>query len=118
MIVHHGLFWGATAPITGRYYKRLAVLLRNNIALYSCHLPLDAHPEVGNNHVLARQLGLDVGGLFSEFEGVPLGVWADAKLSRDELVARVKDVLGVNPLVIATGPESVKRIGIITGGGG
>src|SRR5437868_15363622 len=74
MIVHHGLFWGVKAPVTGAYYKRLSRLIESKVALYSCHLPLDAHPEVGNNHVLARQLGLDVGGLFSEFEGVPLGV--------------------------------------------
>ena len=118
MIVHHGLFWGAKAPVTGGYYRRLAKLIDNKLALYSCHLPLDAHREVGNNHVLARQLGLEVAGLFSEFEGVPLGVWAEASLSLDELVTRVKDVLGVSPLVIATGPESVKRVGIITGGGG
>src|SRR5512135_101836 len=74
MIVHHGLFWAAIAPVTGAYYRRIAALIREDVALYSCHLPLDLHPEVGNNHVLARQLGLTVGGLFGEHEGVPIGV--------------------------------------------
>ena len=56
MIVHHGLFWGCVAPVTGSYYRRLSTLIRNDVALYSSHLPLDLHPEVGNNHVLARTL--------------------------------------------------------------
>src|SRR5687767_7526722 len=68
MVVHHGLFWGSTAPITGAYYRRLSTLIRNDVALYSSHLPLDIHPEVGNNHVLTRQLGLTVGGPFGEYE--------------------------------------------------
>lgn len=118
MIVHHGLFWGATAPVTGAYYRRLSRLIGNGVALYSCHLPLDLHPEVGNNHVLARQLGLEVGGRFGEHEGVPIGVWSDTQTSRNELVKRVKSVLAIEPLVIATGPEEIRRIGIITGGAG
>lgn len=118
LIVHHGLFWGRKAPVTGPYYRRLAALIKNDVALYSCHIPLDAHPEVGNNHVLARQLGLGVGGTWGDFEGMPIGVWADADLSREEFVARVRDALGVEPLVMATGPDRVKRIGIVTGGAG
>ena len=118
MIVHHGLFWGATAPITETYYRRLASLIKNDIRLYSCHLPLDAHPEVGNNHVLARQLGLTPTGKFGEFEGVPLGVTACAEMSRDEFVQRVRDTLRVDPLVIAAGPSEVRRVGVLTGGGG
>ncbi len=118
MIVHHGLFWGAKAPVTQAYYQRLSCLIKNDVALYACHLPLDAHPEVGNNHVLARKLGLTVGGLFSEFEGVPLGVWADADLTLTEFIERCVSVLEISPHVISTGPETVSRIGIITGGGG
>lgn len=118
MIVHHGLFWGATAPLTGPYYRRVSALIRNDLALYSCHTPLDAHPEVGNNHVLARKLGLTVGGMFGEYEGVPLGVWANTEMPRAEFVERVRVVLGVDPLVIATGPDTVRKAGILTGGGG
>src|SRR2546430_7752638 len=56
LLVHHGLFWGGLAPLTGRAYRRVAGLVKHNIALYSAHLPLDVHPEIGNNAVLARQL--------------------------------------------------------------
>ncbi len=118
MIVHHGLFWGHTAPITKRYYQRLAALIKNDIGLYSCHLPLDAHPEVGNNCVLLRKLGLVVDGTFGEYEGFPIGVTANCDLSREEFVARVRTVLGVEPLVMPTGPATVRRIGVLTGGGG
>ncbi|HZO87912.1 MAG TPA: Nif3-like dinuclear metal center hexameric protein [Chthonomonadaceae bacterium] len=118
MIVHHGLFWGPKAPVTGPYYRRLAALIKNDIALYSCHTPLDAHPEVGNNHVLARLLGLELAGPFGEHEGVPIGVYAETELAREAFVARVREALGVSPLVIATGPETVRRVGIVTGGAG
>jgi len=118
MIVHHGLFWGSTAPVTGAYYRRLATLLKNDLVLYACHTPLDAHPEVGNNHVLARRLGLTVGGMFGEFEGVPIGVWAETEMPRAAFVRRVRETLGVEPLVLATGPETVRKVGIITGGAG
>ncbi len=118
IIVHHGLFWGGKAPVTGAYYSRLSALIKNDVALYSCHIPLDAHPEVGNNHVLARLLGLSVGGLWGEHDGMPIGVWADADISREEFVARVRDILSIEPLVMPTGPEQIRRIGIVTGGAG
>src|SRR5574341_985442 len=62
LLVHHGLFWGARAPHTGPAYRRLAALVRGDLAVYSAHLPLDIHPEVGNNVVLARRLGVPIGG--------------------------------------------------------
>ncbi len=118
MIVHHGLFWGAKAPIVGAYYRRLALLIKNDLALYACHTPLDAHPEVGNNAVLARRLGLEPAGRFAEYEGVPLGVFAETEMPREDFVQRVRAALPVEPLVIATGPEIVRRVGIVTGAAG
>ena len=58
LIVHHGLFWDGNRPITGRRYNRIQALIEHDIAVYSAHLPLDNHPEVGNNAVLARLLGI------------------------------------------------------------
>src|SRR5437879_1203160 len=58
LLVPHGLFWGGLQRLTGRAYRRVAGLIRHNIALYSAHLPLDVHPEVGNNAVLAHRLGV------------------------------------------------------------
>src|SRR5256885_1247001 len=66
LLVHHGLFWGGLQPLTGRAYRRVAGLIRHNIALYSAHLPLDVHPEVGNNAVLAHRLGVARRGEFGE----------------------------------------------------
>lgn len=74
MLVHHGLFWSGLEPITGIHGRRVRALIQHDISLYSAHLPLDCHPEVGNNHVLARKLG--VGNLepFGQAEGVWIGV--------------------------------------------
>lgn len=118
LVVHHGLFWGSTAPVTGAYYRRLAALIKGNLALYSCHLPLDAHPEVGNNAVLARMLGLNPDGKFGEHDGYRIGVTARAGITLTDLAGRVERALGVTPLVIPAGPETVRIAGIITGGAG
>src|SRR5438105_10891085 len=75
LLVHHGLFWGGLEPLTGREYRRVAGLIEHKIALYVAHLPLDVHPEVGNNAVLARQLGVARRGEFGEGDGQRFGVW-------------------------------------------
>lgn len=124
ILVHHGLFWDGNLPITGRRYKRVAALLRHDVALYSAHIPLDLHPEVGNNVVLAERLGIQVEGWFGDYRGSPLGVWGSAHgplLTRDGLVAEVNRALGTfapGARLVAGGPERVSRIGIITGGAG
>jgi dinuclear metal center YbgI/SA1388 family protein len=124
LLVHHGLFWDGNLPLTGRRYRRVSALMDHDIALYSAHIPLDLHPSVGNNVVLAERLGLAVEGWFGEYKGVPIGVWghAPARLaSRDALVAEVNHALGISTAgarLIAGGPERVARIGIITGGAG
>jgi dinuclear metal center YbgI/SA1388 family protein len=123
LLVHHGLFWDGTPSVTGRRYRRLRRLLSHDIALYSAHLPLDLHPDVGNNAVLARELGLDVRGTFGDHKGTPIGVWGappPAVATRDALARRLADVLGLPamPRVIAGGPEQLERVGIVTGGAG
>src|SRR6266704_1456309 len=118
LLVHHGLFWGGLQPLTGRAYRRVAGLMAQNIALYSAHLPLDLHPDVGNNAVLARQLGVSLRGEFGEEYGVPIGVWGELDVSRDALEQRLRAVLGVAARVLPFGPERVRRLGIVTGGAG
>ncbi len=113
LLVHHGLFWGGAEPITGRNWERIGRLVRHDIAVYSAHLPLDCHPEVGNNAVLARALGLSDVQPFGE-----IGIQGGLELHRDELVDSLKGVLGVEPRLISTGPERVSRIGIVTGEAG
>jgi dinuclear metal center YbgI/SA1388 family protein len=124
LLVHHGLFWDGNVPLTGRRYRRIAALLEHDLALYSAHIPLDLHPAVGNNVVLAERLGLGVEGWFGDYKGVPIGVWghAPARLApRDALLADVNHALGTSvpgARLIAGGPDRVSKVGIITGGAG
>ena len=71
LLVHHGLFWDGNRPVTGRRYRRLSAALRADLAIYAAHLPLDVHPEVGNNAVLARMLGIEPDGTLGEYRGLP-----------------------------------------------
>ena len=120
LLVHHGLFWDGNVPVTARRYQRLKELLQGDLALYSAHIPLDVHPEVGNNAVLARRLLLEAPGPFDSYRGIPIGV--QGTLSRPEpreaFADRVGQLLRVRPRLIPGGPELVSRVGIITGGAG
>ena len=117
LIVHHGLFWGKPLMVVGPHRRRVQALLDGGCSLYAAHLPLDRHPEVGNNAQLARMLGLTVVGGLGEAFGLPVGVIATAAATtRTALVARLAASLGVTPLVLPGGPEQVRTIGIISGG--
>jgi len=124
LLVHHGIFWEGNVPLTGRRYRRITALLEQDIALYSAHIPLDLHPEVGNNVVLAERLGIEVEGWFGDYHGAPIGVWGHApqRLTiRDSLLLEVTHALGaaaVGARLVPGGPEVVGRVGIITGSAG
>lgn len=118
LLVHHGLFWDGNRPVTGRRYRRLRGLLEGGVALYSAHLPLDVHPKVGNNVVLAEELGVAVEGTFGDYKGLAVGVRGRVDLSREALCARLDELLGVRVKMIAGGPDRVQAIGVLTGGGG
>lgn len=118
LIVHHGLFWDGGGPVTGRRYRKLQPLVAADMALYSSHLPLDAHEEVGNCAVLARELGIVLEGRFGEYRGVPIGWWGRLELKREALAARLDDTLGGRVRMLPFGPDQVKTVGVITGGGG
>lgn len=118
LIVHHGLFWAGLEPVTGRHARRLRALWEHDVALYAAHAPLDVHPEVGNNAVLGRDLGLEAPTRFGEYRGALIGVAGAWRGRRDDLVGRLGELFGAAPHVIPGGPEAVARVGIITGGGG
>ena len=118
IVVHHGLFWDGNVAIAGRRYRRLSTLLLNDVALYAAHLPLDVHPEVGNNAVLARRLGIETDGVFGSYKGVPVGVAGPLEIGRGELVARLETLLDTTARCIVGGPERTRRVGVVTGGGG
>ena len=118
LLVHHGLFWAGPGPVTGRTKRRLAPLIIDDISLYSAHLPLDAHPEVGNNVVLAHMLGLEVDAKFGEFKDELIGVSAVTDMELAGLAERVGAALGSEPRVLAFGPDTVRSVAIVSGGGG
>lgn len=89
LVVHHGAFWGGVQPVRGAWYDRLRLLLGHDIAVYSSHLPLDLHPELGNNVLLARQLGLEPAGGFGRFQTVTIGVRGETDLPTTDLLERI-----------------------------
>lgn len=117
LLVHHGLFWDGFGPISGPRFRKVAALIQGGMGLYSLHLPLDAHPDLGNGPLLSRGIGLEPEGTFWDYEGVDIGVWARAGLERDILRHRVEEAVGGEVRLISGGPEVVERVGIITGGG-
>jgi dinuclear metal center YbgI/SA1388 family protein len=118
LLVHHGLFWGGLRPLVGPAYRRVAGLIKGNIALYSAHLPLDRHRQIGNNSVLARLLGVTARGEFGSYHGAPIGVWGEYSGTRDELNRSLTKTLGTAPRMLPFGSERVQRVGIVTGAGG
>jgi dinuclear metal center YbgI/SA1388 family protein len=118
VLVHHGLFWdGAPRRLTGVQYRRVAELIRGDLNLLAYHLPLDRHPEVGNNAVAARGLGLvDTTG-FGDYGGLPVGVAGrfPEPLAAAELVDRCRRLFGQEPLAFACGPDPLSTVGIISG---
>lgn len=118
LVVHHGLFWGPTHPWTGHRYKLIQFLLSHNLAVYSSHLPLDAHPRLGNNVRLCAALDLKRLRPFFFDHQQFLGFKTNTRLSRTELTTRLKRATGVPPHVIPGGPDICQRVGIVTGGAG
>lgn len=87
LVVHHGLFWGGVQPIVGAVYARFRKLFEHDMALYSAHLPLDSHPEFGNNVLLAREFGLNPSRSFAAYQGMPIGVAGDADMPTDAILS-------------------------------
>lgn len=114
VLVHHGLFWNfAPVGLTPLLAERLRPLFRHDLALAAYHLPLDAHPEVGNNALLAAALGAADHGPFA---GIGRGATFAQPLGAGELFARVAAVTGREPLVFDFGPPEVRRLAIVSGG--
>ncbi len=116
VIVHHGMFWrNEPVWIDRRQRGRLETLFAADLNLAAYHLALDAHPEVGNNALLAEALGVEVERPFAE---VGQGGTLREPLGIDELSARVRETVGREPLVFADGPEQIRRVAICSGGAG
>lgn len=117
LIVHHGMFWDPLVPIAGPAYQKVETLLQGNCAVYSSHLPLDLHPEIGNNVLLARKIGLSPAGTFLPYEGNDVGTIAAGPISRVELRERLEGFFPKTFRALEFGAEKLERVAILTGSG-
>ena len=119
VFVHHGIFWGIPEPITGTHLVRIKFLLENNISLFAMHLPLDCHPEIGNNSCMADSLKLCSTTPFGNYRSVNLGVKGILETPQTinsitkTLFGGEKNCLSILPF----GPAVIKSIAIISGSG-
>ena len=118
LIVHHGLFWPGLQTVTGSLRRQLKLAFENDIALYSAHLPLDVHPKVGNNPLLAAALGLKSTKRFLKEKGQAVGLKAKVPISRSVLIRKLRTVLRGPVKSFNFGPKESRRVGIVTGAAG
>ena len=119
LLVHHGIFWGSgPGPIDAPLKRRLQVLFDADIGLAAYHLPLDAHPTLGNNALLARALGAERIEPFAIHRGQAIGFVAElGEIPAADLFARVREITASEPLVFDAGPPRVRRVAIVSGAG-
>lgn len=116
LIVHHGLFWDGRHRVTGPRYRKLHALITKGLALFSAHLPLDAHSEVGNCAVLARGLGLDRLERFGSYAGEEIGWWGFLDAEREAFRETIAAMVDGPVKLIPGGPDQINRVAVVTGG--
>jgi len=118
VLVHHGLFWGKPLAVTNEHYSRLSLLFEHDVALFAAHLPLDAHPEVGNNAAIAQALHIQNPNPFGWYHGQAIGI--SGALPRAVTVQELTASLGwegePDITVLPFGPEKLAKVGIVSGG--
>lgn len=119
ILVHHGLFWKQPIAAAGRYYPIFKTLFENDIALIAEHLPLDVHPELGNNALIAKVLGLTLGPVFGGSGGLAIiqsGTY-ETPMAIDSFLAAFEKSVGKPLAFTSNGKKTVSKIGIVSGGG-
>ena len=119
LIVHHGLFWGEAAPITGIMATRVRLLIQSGLSLYACHLPLDCHPEIGNNARLAEMLEIREPVPFGHYKGHDIGLLGalPRPVTAPSFAARVRRLLHAPVRTFAFGSPRMTTLGIVSGNG-
>jgi dinuclear metal center YbgI/SA1388 family protein len=121
LVVHHGMFWGGERAIRGSIYQRLALLVGAGVAVYSAHLPLDVHPELGNNVLLAHQLGLEPSGGFIRYQTAEVGLSGEGDVATSELLERTRSFARQYGGDVVSTPMAegrrTRRWGLCTGAG-
>ncbi|WP_035611530.1 Nif3-like dinuclear metal center hexameric protein [Haloferula sp. BvORR071] len=118
LLVHHGMFWQGAQPLTRAFYRKIKAAMDAGLAIYSSHLPLDVHPQMGNNALLLKALGLTKSGTFFDWKGLQLGLLAEVEISRETLVEKLASAVGGPVHLCPGGPERLRKIGLVTGGAG
>jgi dinuclear metal center YbgI/SA1388 family protein len=118
LIVHHGMFWSGAQPIVGGLYEKLKLAMDAGLAIYSCHIPLDVHPELGNNALLTQALGMDGVKPFFDWKGIKLGLQQVLDVTLLELAGKVERAVGSKVHVCSGGNGDAGVVGVITGGAG
>lgn len=116
LIVHHGLFWDGRTKLVGPRFRKIRTLIEGKVALYSAHLPLDAHSEVGNCAVLCRALGWSATERFGSHQGADIGWQCEVDYERGALVDHLSEVVDGPVRLIPGGGEHIHRVGLVTGG--
>jgi dinuclear metal center YbgI/SA1388 family protein len=119
LVCHHGISWGdSLRRISGLNYEKISFLIRNDMALYACHLPLDAHPRYGNNAQLAKAIGLQRIKRFGLYSGIQLGFCGELQraMSLADFKALVARVTGGLLQTMEFGPPRIRTVGIVSGG--
>lgn len=118
LIVHHGMFWQGAQPVTGAFYAKLKIAMEAELAIYSSHLPLDVHPERGNNILLARAIGMSGIEPFFDHKGLMIGLRGWWSGTRDAMRDVLEAVLEGKVHLCPGGGEMISKVGLITGGAG
>ena len=116
IIVHHGLIWNGITSVTGITYRRLKFLIENEISLYAAHLPLDLHPEVGNNIEFLKLFNAENIEEFGNYHGIFIGFMGEfAERSINDFAGEIQKKLNTNCAVLPFGKEKVKKVGVVSG---
>ncbi len=118
LLVHHGLLWGGAQPFTGALRRKVQIAVDGDLAVFSSHLPLDLHPTLGNNALLAKALGLKKTKPAFSAKGQMIGLVGDLATSRAALTKKLEAAVNGRVHVAPGGPDEIKRVGLVTGGAG
>ncbi len=118
LLVHHGMFWQGALPLTGSFFRKIKAAMKGNLAIYSSHLPLDMHPVIGNNVLLAKAIGLRSIRPILVTDGWATGVAGDWTGDRAGLVRAVSNAVGKDVHLCASENHAVYSVAVITGGAG
>jgi len=119
LLVHHGIFWNGVQTLTGAHYRKIKAALNGDLALYSSHLPLDLHPKLGNNVLMAKALALTAIKPALEMKGQGVGVIGKIKgMTRDAFASLLSGAVGGHVNLAPGGPKIIKTVLVVTGGAG